>query len=162
MCITQKQNIMKKLILAAIFCLFAATSFAQNNALGIRAGGGAELQYERLLNSGNVLKVNAGMFDFDGSFFGTVVHNWEICNWGNWAPKAGNWFLQAGVGGAVGLYNNGETGDINLGIAGDVAFGIHFNAPITLAIDYRPTVLFLNDAWGKGFGNWGISCVFHF
>ena len=129
MCITQKQNIMKKLILAAIFCLFAATSFAQNNALGIRAGGGAELQYERLLNSGNVLKVNAGMFDFDGSFFGTVVHNWEICN---------------------------------LGIAGDVAFGIHFNAPITLAIDYRPTVLFLNDAWGKGFGNWGISCVFHF
>ena len=153
---------MKKLILAAIFCLFAATSFAQNNAIGIRGGGGAELQYERLFNSGNVLKVNAGMFDFDGSIFATAVHNWEVCNWANWTPKAGNWFLQAGVGAAVGLYHNGENGAMNLGIAGDVAFGIHFNAPITLAIDYRPTVLFLNDAWGKGFGNWGLSCVFHF
>ena len=83
---------MKRLILAAIFCMFAATSFAQNNALGLRAGGGAELQYERFLNSGNVLKVNAGLFDFDGSFFGTVVHNWELGNWDNWTPKAGEWF----------------------------------------------------------------------
>ena len=153
---------MKKLILAAVFCMLAAATFAQSNGLGIRAGSGAELQYERYFGSGDVLKVNAGLFDFDGNFFGTVIYDWECFNWANWTPSAGNWFLQAGVGGAVGLYNNGETGDINLGIAGDVAFGIHFNAPITLAIDYRPTVLFLNDAWGKGFGNWGISCVFHF
>ena len=150
---------MKKLILAAIFCLFAATSFAQNNALGLRAGGGAELQYERLLNSGNILKVNAGLFDFDGSFFGTVVHNWEICNWGN----SDNWFLQLGAGGAVGLYDDGDSSDINLGVAGNAAVGIHFKgAPITLAVDYRPTLLFLNGASGKGFGNWGLSCVFHF
>ncbi|MBR4995063.1 MAG: hypothetical protein IKY82_03275 [Alistipes sp.] len=154
---------MKKLIFAAIFCLFAATSFAQNNALGLRGGGGVELQYERLLNSGNVLKANAGMFDFDGSFFGTLVHNWEVCNWGNWTPRAGEWFLQTGVGGAVGLLNNGESSDINVGVAGNVAFGIHFSgAPITLAIDYRPTVFVLNDAWGSGFVNWGFSCVFHF
>ena len=64
---------MKKLILAALFCMLAATTFAQNNGLGIRAGSGAELQYERYFNSGNVLKVNAGLFDFDGNFFGTVV-----------------------------------------------------------------------------------------
>ena len=95
---------MRKLILAAIFCLFATTSFAQSNALGLRAGSGAELQYERYFNSGNVLKVNAGLFDFNGSLFGTVVYDWELCNWGNWTPNAGNWFLQAGVGGAVGMY----------------------------------------------------------
>ena len=154
---------MKKLLLAAIFCLFAATSFAQNNALGLRAGGGAELQYERFLNSGNVLKVNAGLFDFDGSIFGTVLHNWELGNWSNWTPKAGEWFVQVGVGAAVGLYNGAESAAINVGVAGDAAFGIHFSgAPITLAVDYRPTVLFLHDALGKGFGNWGLSCVFHF
>ena len=150
---------MKKLILATIFCLFAVASFAQKNALGLRAGAGTELQYERFLNSGNVLKVNAGMFDFDGSFFGTVVHNWEILNWGG----SDNWFLQLGVGGSVGLYNNGESGDINVGVSGNAAVGYRIaGAPISLAVDYRPTVLFLHDAWGKGFGNWGLSCVFHF
>lgn len=60
---------MKKIILVVLFCMLAATTFAQNNGLGIRAGSGAELQYERYFNSGNVLKVNAGLFDFDGNFF---------------------------------------------------------------------------------------------
>ena len=154
---------MKKLILAAIFCLFAATSFAQNNALGLRIGSGAELQYEHTLGSGNVLKANAGLFDFDGSFFGTVVYNWEVCNWSDWTPNAGDWFLQAGVGGALGIYNNGENSSFNVGVAGDVAFGIHFSgAPITLALDYRPTLFLLNDSLGSGFGSVGLSCVFHF
>ena len=150
---------MKKLILAAIFCMLAATTFAQNNGLCIRAGRGAELQYERYFNLGNVLKVNAGLFDFDGNFFGTVVYNWECCNWGNWTPNAGDWFLQAGVGGAVGLWKD----NINVGVAGDAAFGIHFSgAPITLAVDYRPTVFLLDNCWGDGFGSFGLSCTFRF
>ena len=157
---------MRKLILATIFCLFATTSFAQSNALGLRAGSGAELQYEHLFSSGNALKVNAGLFDFDGNFFGTVIYNWELCNWGNWTPNAGNWFLQAGVGGAVGMFDFDAEGDgsaLNVGVSGDVAFGIHFSgAPITLAIDYRPTVFLLNDSWSHGFGSYGLSCVFHF
>lgn len=154
---------MKKLILAAIFGLFATTTFAQNDALGLRIGSGAELQYEHMFNSGNTLKANAGLFDFNGSFFGTCVYNWEVCNWANWTPNAGNWFLQAGVGGAVGIYNNGKTSDLDLGIAGDVAFGIHFSStPITLAVDYRPTILLLNDNLGGGFASIGLSCVVHF
>ena len=48
---------MKKLILAVVFCMLAATTFAQNNGLGIRVGSGVELQYERYFDSGNVLKV---------------------------------------------------------------------------------------------------------
>ncbi|MBQ1253877.1 MAG: hypothetical protein IIY05_05995 [Alistipes sp.] len=154
---------MKKLILAVVFCMLAVTSFSQNNAIGIRAGSGAELQYERFFNSGNVLKVNGGLFDFDGSFFGTCIYNWEVCNWGNWTPNAGDWFLQAGVGGALGIFDNGTSSDFNVGVAGDVAFGIHFSgAPITLAIDYRPTLFILNDSWGDGFGSFGLSCVFRF
>lgn len=154
---------MKKLILAAIFCLFATTTFAQNNALGLRIGSGAELQYEHLFSSGNVLKANAGLFDFNGSFFGTCIYDWEVCNWANWTPNAGNWFLQAGVGGALGIYNNGVKTKFDLGVAGNVAFGIHFSgAPITLAIDYRPTILLLNKNWGGGFLSGGLSCVFHF
>ena len=105
---------MKKLILAAVFCMLAATTFAQNNGLGIRVGSGAELQYERYFGSGDVLKVNAGLFDFDGSFFGTAIYDWECCNWSNWTPNAGNWFLQAGVGGAVGVLKD----NFNLGVAG--------------------------------------------
>ena len=77
---------MKKLILAAVFCMLAATTFAQSNGLGIRAGSGAELQYERYFGSGDVLKVNAGLFDFDGNFFGTVIYDWECFNWANWTP----------------------------------------------------------------------------
>ena len=86
-----------------------------------------------------------------------------MCNWANWTPNAGAWFLQAGVGGAVGIYNNGKSSDLDLGVAGDVAFGIHFSgAPITLAVDYRPTILLLNDNLGKGFGSIGLSCVVRF
>ena len=151
---------MKKLILAAIFCIFAATSFAQDNALGLRIGSGVELQYERFLNSGDALKVNVGMFDFDGSFFGTCVYDWQCFNWTDWTPEAGDWFLQAGVGGAMGIVKNNG---FNVGVAGDVAFGINFSgAPITLALDYRPTLFLLNDSLGSGFGNFGLSCVFRF
>lgn len=154
---------MKKLILAVALTIFAATTFAQDNALGLRVGSGAELQYEHMFASGDVLKVNAGLFDFDGSFFGTCVYNWECFSWTDWTPKAGNWFLQAGVGGALGIYDNGESSDFNIGIAGDVAFGIHFKgAPISLAVDYRPTLFLLNDSFGKGFGSVGLSCVFRF
>ena len=150
---------MKKLFLAAIFCMLAATTFAQSNGLGIRAGSGAELQYERYFGSGDVLKVNAGLFDFDGNFFGTVIYDWECFNWANWTPNAGNWFLQAGVGGAIGILQD----SLNVGVAGNVAFGIHFSgAPITLALDYRPTVFLLDNHWGDGFGSFGLSCTFRF
>ena len=100
------------------------------------------------------------MFDFDGSFFGTCVYDWQCFNWTDWTPEAGDWFLQAGVGGAVGIVKN--TG-FNIGLAGDVAFGINFSdAPITLALDYRPTLFLLNDSLGSGFGSFGLSCVFRF
>ncbi|MBO5893073.1 MAG: hypothetical protein J6Q31_02265 [Alistipes sp.] len=154
---------MKKLILAAIFCLFAVTTFAQNNALGLRIGSGAELQYDHTFGSGNVLKTNVGLFDFNGSLFGTCIYDWEVCNWADWTPDAGNWFLQAGVGGAVGIVKTENVSDFNIGVAGNVAFGIHFcDAPVTLAIDYRPTIFLLNNSWGSGFGSAGLSCVVHF
>lgn len=154
---------MKKLILAVALTIFAATTFAQDNALGLRVGNGAEVQYERMFDSGNVFKANLGLFDFHGSFMLVGVYNWECCNWSDWTPKAGNWFLQAGVGGALGVYDNGEHTNFNVGIAGDVAFGIHFkNTPITLAVDYRPTLFLLHNSFGKGFGSIGLSCVYRF
>ena len=154
---------MKKLILAVALTIFAATTFAQNNALGLRVGSGAEIQSEHMYTTGNVLKANVGLFDFNGSFFGTCVYNWECFRWTDWTPKAGNWFLQAGVGGALGIYKKKENSDFNLGITGDVAFGIHFKgAPLTLAVDYRPTLFLLNDSFGNGFGSIGLSCVFRF
>ena len=72
---------MKKLILAAIFCMLATATFAQNNGLGFRVGSGAELQYERYFNSGNVLKLNAGLYDYSGNYFGTIIYDWDCFTW---------------------------------------------------------------------------------
>lgn len=153
---------MKRVILAAVFCLFAATTFGQEykNAIGLRLGNGAEVQYERHLSEKNFLKVNGGLYGLgsDVGLFGTCTYNWNCCEW-NWTPKAGSWFLNAGVGAGVGIYAK----DFNLSVAGDVAFGINFKgAPFALALDYRPQLLLFNDHWGDGWGNIGISCVYRF
>ncbi len=150
---------MKKFLLAAICCLFATVTFAQDykHAIGLRVGNGAELQYEYHMNDKNFLKADAGLYGFGKSFFGSCTYNWNCCRW-DWTPKAGTWFLSAGVGASVGAYAE----KFNVGVAGDVAFGIDFKgAPFGLALDYRPTIFLLDD-WGSGFANICLSCVFRF
>ena len=151
---------MKKFLLAivAVLCVSAVSAQQYQNSIGLRLGYGAELQYERHFSAENYLEANLGLYGFGNHFDLNATYNWNLCEW-DWTPSAGKWFLSAGVGASAVLAPK----YFNVGVAGDVAFGIHFSgAPITLALDYRPTVLFLNDAWGNGFGNWGLSCVFHF
>lgn len=150
---------MKRLILAAIFCMLATSTFAQNNGLGFRVGSGAELQYERYFNSGSVLKLNAGLYDYAGNYFGTVIYDWDCFTWENWTPKAGDWFFNAGLGASFGTWKS----DFNVGFLGEVSFGIHFKgAPISLSVDYRPVFFLLNNCWNDSFGSAGLSCIFRF
>lgn len=148
---------MKKLLLLAVAVVFATSAFAQDykNSIGLRLGYGAELQYERHFSDKNYLEANLGLYGFD-VFDVNATYNWNLCEW-DWTPKAGKWFLSAGVGASVAMARQ----YFNVGVAGDVAFGIRFNKPVTLSLDYRPTIFLLNN-WGSGFAGVGLTCTYNF
>ena len=152
---------MKKILLLVVAVVFATSAFAQDykNSIGLRLGNGAEVQYERHFSAKNYLEVNAGLYGlatFDG-LFANATYSWNCCEW-DWTPNAGKWFLSAGVGASLGMWAK----HFQVGVAGDVAFGIRFNKPVTLSLDYRPTVFFLGNAWGDGFANVGLTCTYNF
>jgi hypothetical protein len=155
---------MKRILLLAFMCLFATTAFAQKNALGLHVGNGAEIQYDRYFQSGNALRTNVGLFGFDGRLYASCIYDWQCCNWTDWTPSAGDWFLHAGVGGAIGYCKTSKRGEgLSIGVTGNVVFGIKFNkTPITLAVDYRPTAIAINKDWRDGWFNLGLSCVYRF
>ena len=159
---------MKKFLLAivAMICVAGVSAQDYKNSIGLRIGYGAELQYERHLSADNYLEFNLGLSDFDlNDAFLNVMYNWNCCEW-DWTPNAGKWFLSAGVGGAVGTWGYNDEGadriGFQVGVLGDVAFGIRFNKPVTLSVDYRPTIYFLHDAWAHGFYGVGITCTYNF
>ena len=152
---------MKKILLLVVAVVFATSAFAQDykNSIGLRLGNGAEVQYERHFSAKNYLEVNAGLYGlatFDG-LFANATYNWNCCEW-DWTPNAGKWFLSAGVGASLGMWAK----HFQVGVAGNVAFGIRFNAPVTLSIDYRPTIFFLHNGYGAGFANFGLTCTYNF
>ena len=115
---------MKKLILLMAVCLAslgtATTANAQNktkgdNALGLRFGDGVELLYQRDLTQKNFLQFTLAVPHFEGLSV-TGIYNWRCCQW-NWTPKTCDWYLNAGVGGALGLYDFDDSGFL-VGVAG--------------------------------------------
>ena len=157
---------MKKILLAvvAVLCVAAVNAQDYKNSIGLRLGYAAEVQYERHFSAENYLEVNAGLADLLGSFDRLMVnatYNWNCFDW-DWTPSAGRWFLSAGVGGSVGFWGKDAECPIQVGVSGNVAFGIRFNAPVTLSLDYRPTIYFLNEAWADGVGHFGLTCTYNF
>jgi hypothetical protein len=159
---------MKKLLLALVAMLVVSGAFAQDykNSIGLRLGYGAEVQYERHFSSKNYLEANLGLYGFGNSFHANASYNWNCFEW-NWTPNVGKWFLSAGVGGALGTwgYTNAEGANrlgFQVGVLGDVAFGIRFKKPVTLSLDYRPTIYFLHNAWGAGFYGVALTCTYNF
>ncbi len=150
---------MKKLLLILVAVVMATGAFAQDykNSIGLRLGYGAELQYERHFSDKNYLEANLGLSGFGGDLFVNALYNWNLCDW-NWTPSAGRWFLSAGVGASVGMWAK----HFQAGVAGNVAFGIRFNKPVTLSLDYRPTIYFLHNAWGDGFYGIALTCTYNF
>ena len=158
---------MKKFLLAivAVLCVSAVSAQQYQNSIGLRLGYGAEVQYERHFSAENYLEANLGLYGFGNHFDLNATYNWNLCEW-DWTPSAGKWFLSAGVGGSAGLwgYEKDEAHHLGaqVGVAGDVAFGIRFNKPVTLSVDYRPTIYFLHNAWGQGFSGIALTCTYNF
>ncbi len=150
---------MKKFLLAivAVLCVSAVSAQEYQNSIGLRLGYGAELQYERHFSAENYLEANLGLYGFGNHFDLNATYNWNLCEW-DWTPSAGKWFLSAGVGASAVLAPK----YFNVGVAGDVAFGIRFNKPVTLSLDYRPTLYFLHNAWGSGFYGVALTCTYNF
>ncbi|MCR5193621.1 MAG: hypothetical protein K6D59_09985 [Bacteroidales bacterium] len=145
---------MKKLflVIAAVFTM-AATANAQDNALGVRVGGGqgygAELSWQHGLG-GNRLEFDLGL-NLDDNFTAfslTGVYQWtgEIFN-------GFGWF--AGVGAKLGYWNydlDGVDADIAIGLVGQAGLEYKFQAiPIQLSLDIRPCFYIIPNTdfhWG--------------
>jgi hypothetical protein len=139
---------MKKLILVAVaFFGFVSISNAQlfeENAIGLRLGDsdgfGAEISYQRALNSVNRLEIDLGWRSgntFDGfKLVGLYQWVWNIDGGFNW---------YTGAGGGVGSFdfdapiNESETFFF---IAGDVGIEYNFDIPLLVSLDFRPEIGF--------------------
>ena len=151
---------MKKLLLVLVAVVFASSAFAQDykNSIGLRLGWGAEVQYERHFSAENYLEANLGLNGFGRDLFVNATYNWNCCEW-DWTPSVGKWFLSAGVGASLGIWGFNA---FDLGVAGDVAFGLRFNKPVTLSLDYRPTIYFLQSNWTGGLYGIALTCTYNF
>lgn len=157
---------MKKIVLTLLVCFTAlGVARAQENAVGLRFGGSAELLYQRDLSRTNFLQFTLAIPDYDG-FAVTGLYNWRLCQW-DWTPETCDWHLNAGVGGALGMYNFDKAGFM-LGVTGSCAFGCQFKSvPISIDIDYRPVLGAVIGGNSKGFfkpglWNFGLAVAYHF
>ena len=171
---------MKKILLVMVALLCVTTVSAQSKleeaanyvasqkwSVGLRATYGVQAVAECFYADKAYLEGRLGLFGGLAADF-AVLHNWNCCAW-NWTPQAGQWFLDAGVGGYVG----GAAHFCYGGVVGTVKFGIKFNkVPIRLAIDYSPAIN-IGGTYGKnvakevglytaGFYNGGISATWCF
>ena len=96
----------------------------------------------------------------------TGIYNWRCCQW-DWTPRTCDWYLNAGVGGALGFYDFDDSG-LLFGVAGSCAFGCQFKkVPISLEVDYRPVIGTVIGGYSEGFftpgfWNFGLAVAFHF
>ena len=158
---------MKKILLAVAFCLATMAVQAQqyDHAIGLRFGGSVELLYQHELSQDNFLQFTVAAPNYNGLSV-TGIYNWRCCQW-DWTPQTCDWYLNAGVGAAAGVYNFGDLG-VLAGLAGSCAFGCQFKyAPVSLEIDYRPVVGVVAGGEAKGFfapgmWNFGLSVKYHF
>ncbi|MDX1470084.1 MAG: hypothetical protein R3213_01195 [Flavobacteriaceae bacterium] len=139
---------MKKVILLVValvgFTLMSHAQVGADNAIGLRLGGssayGAEISYQRALNSdNNRLELDLGFRSsnkYDG-FKLTGLYQWV------WQIDGGfNWY--AGVGGGLGSYSfdDDKFGDDDsetfIFAAGDIGIEYLFDIPLMLSLDFRP------------------------
>lgn len=141
---------MKKLfaVLIAVFAVASISASAQSRAIGLRVGYGVEASYQHSLGS-NFIEADLG---FNGGFKGrnatmaSAVYNFSIY-------EIQNFEFYAGPGAQLGLYTleDKHTGrnslGLDLGIAAQVGVEYHFDAPINLSIDWRPSYHFIGLGW---------------
>ena len=171
---------MKKilLIVVALFCVTTVSAqskvkeaanyvASQKWSAGLRVTYGVQAVAECFYSDKAYFEGRIGIFNGLAADF-AILHNWNCFAW-NWTPKAGQWFLDAGVGGNIG----GAAHFCYGGVVGQVKFGIKFNkVPIRLAVDYTPAIN-IGGTYGKnvdnkvalytaGFWNGGLSATYCF
>lgn len=141
---------MKKLFaIIAVCMIFAATTSAQDQAIGIRFGGGSsyggEISYQKVLSDANRAEFDLGFIgnsDYAGiSLVGIYQWTWALDDLG----EGFGWY--AGVGGGLRMFNG-----IGLGLNGQI--GIEYtlpSVPLKFSLDARPGWYFGN-AHGFGYG----------
>ena len=144
---------MKKLILVLVAVMgltFAAN--AQDNAIGVRLGGGqgynAELSFQKGLGMGR-LEFDLGYHNMEnaGSFSLAALYQFHK---GFGAVPSLGWYL--GIGPKLNYASVNGNGSIALGAAGQAGIDYQFNAvPLQLSLDIRPCFYFIPDTyfhWG--------------
>ena len=139
---------MKKAILIftlIISFLSAVTAQVDNKAIGLRMGSGlgyaAEVSYQQPLSKENRFELDLG-FNNNGLGLGlNGVYQWV---WDLSALADGfNWY--AGVGAGIGSYKFDLVNQkFSVGALGQVGIEYKFEIPLTISLDYRPGLYFIN------------------
>ncbi|MDY8135778.1 hypothetical protein [Aquimarina sp. 2201CG5-10] len=143
---------MTKRILIIVAFVFGTISTIQSqevskNALGVRFGDndgfGAEVSYQRGLNSGDRLEFDLGWRDFDA---GNAIKVTGLYQWIFNLDKGFNWYV--GAGGGVGTidfdsnFPGGDDSDSFFFLAGDIGIEYNFDIPLLISLDLRPEIGF--------------------
>lgn len=135
---------MKKIFaIIAVCMIFAATTSAQDQAIGIRFGGGSynggEISYQKVLSDANRVEFDLGFIgnkDYTGiSLTGIYQWTWALDDLG----EGFGWY--AGVGGGIRMFNG-----IGIGLNGQI--GIEYtlpSIPLKFSLDTRPGWYFGNE-----------------
>lgn len=150
---------MKKILLIlAAALLFGAAAAAQPRALGIRAGWGAEVDYEHALGDAYFLEGSLGLGSFQNSFVSlSGLFNFVLAR-PDWTPR-GDWSVYAGPGvGAIFARDFGAGG-----ILGDIGLEYRFWFPLQLSLDLRPALMIGSEGIvTQGIFNFGLGIRYAF
>lgn len=138
---------MKKILTIVALCMaMAATSVAQEKAIGLRGGYySTEITYQQKMGSTNKLEADLG-FNWGGGISLTGVYQWT-----HGLPQVVDglsWFVGPGAG--IRTYGSGL--GVGVGIVGQI--GLEYlipSLPLQVSVDWRPGLVF-----GKySYNEWG-------
>ena len=132
---------MKKVLLILVAVMgFAFAANAQDNAIGVRIGGGqgygAEISYQKVLGGINRLEADLGYRSWSSASWMSLAALYQAHFDINAVQNLG-WYV--GVGPRLDLYTGGGDASISLGVCGQAGIDYHFDAiPLQLSLDIRP------------------------
>ncbi len=141
---------MKKTILLFVLIITIGALKAQvdNKTIGLRLGSGfgygAEISYQQPLSKTNRLELDLGLNSWGFGLNGVYQWVWDLSE----LADGFNWY--AGVGAGIGSYNfkyntlPNNPSNLSIGVLGQIGIEYKFEIPLTLSLDYRPGLYFLN------------------
>jgi opacity protein-like surface antigen len=147
---------MKKIAII-VLVTFATVSLAnaqkEENALGVRLTGGAEVSYQRYVSDGNRLEFDLGWGWNTAALSG-------FYQWVNPITEGLKWYIGPGV--SLGSYSNNGNSGVNLGVGGTIGLEYNFDFPLQLSLDWRPLIYFGTYDNQFGASNVGLGIRYRF